>query len=191
MDQSMEDRLAISRLRQGDLNGLETLVGRYQVRAVHAAYLILFDRMLAEEVVQAAFVKAAQRIHQYDDRRPFGPWFSRIVVNDALKLAKKQDRTVSLDEQLDESAIKVANWLVDPNPGPEQLLEQKEVLQVILRAIQSLPPGQRTVIVMKHLLDMRMSEMSQQTGRPLSTIKWWLRDARRRLRGLLEPARGN
>jgi RNA polymerase sigma factor (sigma-70 family) len=80
----MKDQIAISRLKQGDLNGLETLVSRYQARAVHAAYLIVHDRPLAEDVVQMAFVKVAERIHQFDEQRPFSPWFFRIVVNDAL-----------------------------------------------------------------------------------------------------------
>ena len=186
----MEDQIAISLLKQGDLNGLETLVSRYQVQAVRAAYLILYDRSLAEDVVQTAFVEAAQRIHQFDDGRPFGPWFSRIVVNDALKIAKKQKRSVSLDKHLDDSTVQLAKWLADPDPNPEQLVEQKETRQVILKAIQSLPPGQRAVIVMKYFYDMRMSDMSTKTGRPLSTIKWWLRDARKRLRALMEPTKG-
>ncbi|UCF61402.1 MAG: RNA polymerase sigma factor [Anaerolineaceae bacterium] len=185
----MEDQIAISRLKQGDLNGLETLVCRYQVQAVRAAYLILQDRSLAEDVAQTAFVKAAQRIHQFDDGRPFGAWFFRIVVNDALKLSKKHERNVSLDEHLDVSTVKLAMWLADPDPNPEQLVEQKETRQIILKAIQSLPPGQRAVVVMKYFFDMRMSDMSVRTGRPLSTIKWWLRDARRRLRGLMEPTK--
>lgn len=184
----MNDEIAISRLKNGDLNGLETLVNNYQVQAVHAAYLILFDRPLAEDVVQTAFVKAAKRIHQFDAGRPFGPWFYRIVVNDALKLAKKQKNSVSLDEELDETTMQFAKWLADPNP--EQLVVQKETSQIILKAIQSLPPGQRAVIVMKYFFDMRMSEMSTKMGRPLSTIKWWLRDARKRLQALMEPTKG-
>ena len=186
----MEDQIAISRLKQGDLNGLETLINRYQVKAVHAAYLILYDRSLAEDVVQSAFVKVAQRIHQFDNRRPFGAWFFRIVVNDALKLTQKEEHIVSLDEHLDDSVAQLAKWLADPNPNPEQLVEQKETRQVILKAIQSLPPGQRAVIVMKYFFDMRMSDMSTETGHPLSTIKWWLRDARNRLRGLMETNKG-
>ncbi|NIS81016.1 MAG: sigma-70 family RNA polymerase sigma factor [Anaerolineales bacterium] len=185
----MEDQIVISRIKQGDLNALENLVSRYQVQAVHAAYLILYDRSLAEDVVQTAFVKAAQRIHQFDDGRPFWPWFFRIVVNDALKLTKMQQRSISLDEHLEDSTVQLAKWLADPDPNPEQLLEQKETRQVILKAIQSLPPGQRAVIVMKYFFDMRMSDMSVKTGRPLSTIKWWLRDARKRLRGLMEPTK--
>ncbi|HUM72558.1 MAG TPA: sigma factor, partial [Chloroflexota bacterium] len=75
----MEDRIAISRLKQGDLNGLETLVKRYQATAVHAAYLILYDRALAEDVAQAAFVKTAERIQQFDETRPLAPWLYRMV----------------------------------------------------------------------------------------------------------------
>lgn len=186
MDPCMSDQIAVSRLKQSDLNGLETLVSRYQAQAVRAAYLILFDRSLAEDIVQAAFVKAARRIHQFDAERPFGPWFYRIVVNDALKLANRQKNSVSLDEQMDESTIQFAEWLADPNP--EQLVVRNETRQVILRAIHSLPPGQRAVIVMKYYFDMPMSEMATKTGRPLSTIKWWLRDARERLQALLEAA---
>jgi len=186
----MEDENAISRLKQGDLNGLETLVNHYQAKAVHAAYLILYDRPMAEDVVQTAFVKVAERIHQFDDERPFAPWFFRIVANDALKLAKKQKRNLSLDEQLDEPTVQIAKWLTDPDPHPEQLLEQNETRQFILKAIQSLPPGQRAAIVMRYFLDMSTLEMSTKMARPLSTVKWWLRDGRKRLRSLMSAPRG-
>ena len=181
----MEDRIAISRIKQGDLNGLETLVNHYQVQAVHTAYMIVYDRALAEDVAQAAFVKAADHIHQFDEERPFAPWFFRIVVNDALKLARMRARNISLDEQLDEPTAQLAEWLTDPELKPEQFLEQKETRESILKAIQSLPPEQRAVVVMRYYLEMSEADMSAKMERPLSTIKWWLRDARKRLYDLV------
>ena len=186
----MEDQIAVSRLKQGDLNGLESLVNRYQVQAVHAAYMIVFDHGLAEDVTQTAFVKVAERIHQFDENRPFAPWFFRIVVNDALKIAKKQKRSISLDEQLNETSAHLAMLLVDPRPLPEQWLEEKQTRENILKAIQSLPPDQRAVIVMQYFLDMSEKDMSTKMERPLSTIKWWLRDARKRLRSLMDTPQG-
>jgi RNA polymerase sigma-70 factor (ECF subfamily) len=183
----MEEQTAISRLKQGDLIGLESLVNRYQTKAVHAAYLIVSERSLAEDIVQTAFVKVAERIQQFEDGRPFAPWFFRIVVNDALKLAEKQKRSVSLEGQLDAPTAQLAKMLADPHPRPEQFVEQKEMRQNILKAIQSLPPDQRAAIVMFYFLELSMADMSVKTGRPLSTIKWWLRDARKRLRGLISP----
>lgn len=187
----MEDRIAVPRLKQGDLTGLESLVNRYQAQAVHAAYLIVYDRALAEDVVHTAFVKVAERIHQFDEERPFAPWFFRIVANDALKAAKKQMRTISLEEQLDEPTTQFAQWLVEPSAHPEQLLEEKETRQMILHAIQSLPPEQRVIIVMRYFLDMSEADMSTKMDRPLSTIKWWLRDARKRLYDLMRPQGGS
>jgi len=183
----MEDRIAISRLKQGDLSAVEPLVKRYQVQAVHAAYAILHDQALAEDVVQSAFVKVVERIRQFDEERPFAPWLFRIVVNDAVKTAKKKKRIISLDEQLDQPTAQLAKWLISPEPKPEQLLEEKEVRQTILKAMQHLTPEQRAVIVMRYFLEMSEVDMSVEMDRPLSTIKWWLRDARKRLRSLIGP----
>src|SRR5262245_48856826 len=173
----MEEHTIISRIQRGDLSGLEKLVNLYQARAVHAAYLIVYDRALAEDIAQAAFVKVVEGIQQFDNRRPFAPWFFRIVINDALKIAKKQKSKVSLDD-LDEPTAQLAVWLIDPGLSPEQVFEQNESSQIILRAIESLPPDQRAVIVMRYYLDMSEADMSARLDRPLSTIKWWLRDAR-------------
>lgn len=184
----MEDRIAISRIKQGHLDSLEHLVDRYQAQAVQAAYLILYDRALAEDVAQSAFVKAAERIHQFDEERPFAPWFFRIVVNDALKLARRMKRNILLDD-LEEDASHLATLLADPSPQPEQWLEAKQVREHILQAVQSLPPEQRAVVVMRYFLDLSEADMSAKMDRPLSTIKWWLRDARQRLRELMETTR--
>jgi len=182
----MEDRTAISRIKQGDLSAVEPLVKQYQVQAMHAAYAILQDKALAEDVAQSAFVKVVERIHQFDEERPFSPWFFRIVINDAVKAAKKQKRSISLDEQLDQSAVRLAEWLVQPDLGPEQFVEEKEARESILKALGHLPPEQRAVIVMRYFLELSEADMSAQMDRPLSTIKWWLRDARKRLRNLLD-----
>jgi RNA polymerase sigma-70 factor (ECF subfamily) len=186
----MEDRIAISRIKQGDLNGLEVLVNRYQVRAVHAAYLLLYDLALAEDIVQTAFVKVAERVHQFDERRPFAPWFFRIVVNDAIKAAKKSKRNISLDEQLDGPTVKLAAQLVEPSLQPSQMMEEKQTRQMILNAIKSLTPEQRAVVVMRYYLDMSEAELSMKMDRPLSTVKWWLREARKRLRNLIGSSQG-
>jgi RNA polymerase sigma-70 factor (ECF subfamily) len=186
----MDDRIAISRIKQGDLNGLDTLVNRYQTRAVHAAYLVVYDRALAEDIAQSAFVKMVERIHQFDEERPFAPWFFRIVLNDSIKAARRRRQFVSLDQTEDDVVRKLAVWLTDPAPSPWQRMEQKETQQLVLRAIQSLSPEQRAVVVMRYFLEMSEADMSTEMNRPLSTIKWWLREARKHLRQRLGSSHG-
>ena len=88
----MEEREAIERLKRGDIGGLEALVKRHQVEAIRAAYLIVRDRALAEDIVQGAFLRAYERIGRFDADRPFGPWFMKVVANDALKAARKREQ---------------------------------------------------------------------------------------------------
>lgn len=186
----MDDPTAITRIKQGDLTGLEDLVERYQARAVHAAYLVVNDLALAEDVVQAAFIKAAEHIQQFDETRPFEPWFYRIVINDALKAARTQQRTVPLENDPDkEPEARIARVLKAPELPPELQIEQDELRQCILQAVHSLPPEQRAVITMRYFLNLSQADMSARLNRPLSTIKWWLHAARMRLRSLLDDLR--
>jgi RNA polymerase sigma-70 factor (ECF subfamily) len=186
----MDDQTAVTRIKQGDLDSLESLVERYQARAVQAAYLILSDLPLAEDVAQAAFIKAAERIRQFDETRPFAPWFLRIVVNDALKTAQRQKRTVLLEDNPgDGPPARIARYLTAPDAPPHEQIEQDELRQSILAAVRSLPPEQRAVITMRYFLDLSEADMSARLGRPPSTIKWWLREARKRLRSLLDGSR--
>ena len=181
----MDEKLAITRLKRGDLKGLEFLVQQYQVQAVHTAYLITGDHFLAEEIVQAVFLKLARKIDQFDIQYSFRPWFFRIVVNDAIKAAKRQRRHVPLDT-LSESAL---NWLNETSQRPEALTETRETREAVWNAIQSLSPEQRAVIVQRHFLEMNESEMVKELQRPPSTIKWWLYTARERLREILASYR--
>lgn len=83
----MEEREAVARLKRGDIGGLEVLVARYQVQAVQAAYLIVGDYALAEDVAQAAFLRAYERIASFGSARSFGPWFMRLAINRAISVA--------------------------------------------------------------------------------------------------------
>lgn len=182
----MEECKAIERLRRGDVGGLEFLVSQYQVRAVRAAYLITRDLLLAQDVVQAAFLKAYERIDQFDPDRPFGPWFLTSVVRDAIKAATKRSRLVSLDESVDDVSP-AAPSLTDGRPGPEAQWEQAETAAEVWAALQQLAPNQRAAIVSRYFLGLSEAEMAATLVCSPSTIKWRLYAARERLRVLLRP----
>ncbi len=188
----MNEGEAISRLKRGDINGLETLVRQHQVRAVRTAYLITQDRALAEDIVQAAFLRAYQRIQQFDSARPFAPWFMRSVVNAAIQAARDREHQDSLDEivQRNESDFTFADLIPDAAPGLDELAEQAEVRQAVWAALQKLPPDQRAAVVLRYYLGLGEDEMSDQMHVPPGTIKWRLHAARKQLRGWLDAFRG-
>jgi RNA polymerase sigma-70 factor, ECF subfamily len=181
----MDEIKAVKQIKQGDLTGLEDLVRQYQVKAVHTAFLITGDLAAAEDVVQTVFLRLPQVIYQFDNQRLFSPWFFRIVVNAAVKEAKRQNRSVSLGEENEANR----NWLLDTTPRPEEWLDKEELRREVWNAIQLLSPEQRAVIVQRHFLEMSEAEMAAHLQRPPSTIKWWLHIARERLKILLSAYR--
>lgn len=184
----MEDQTAISLVKQGNLKGLEELVMRYQRQAVHSAYLILQDRNLAEEVAQNAFLKVYEKIHQFSDGKPFQPWLMKIIIHDAIKVAHAQKRWVSLDAADDPESAALAFKLIDPHPLPEQQLEIKQDRESIRNALNLLTPEQRASVMMRYYLELSESQIARELNRPISTIKWLLRAARRRISLILQPA---
>lgn len=181
----MDELEAISRLKQGDIAGLELFVRRYQVQALRVACLVTRDRSLAEDVVQDAFVRAYQRIGQFDSERPFGPWFLRSVVNAALKAASRAKRGVSLEGELQSGDVLPLRSLRDADIEPEAMLERAETLREVRDAIDRLSPNQRAAIVLRYYLGLTESEMADQLGCPRGTVKRRLFEARERLKSLL------
>ncbi|PKO05319.1 MAG: RNA polymerase subunit sigma-24 [Chloroflexi bacterium HGW-Chloroflexi-3] len=173
----MDEQSAIKQLKQGDIQGLKTLVEIYEVRAVHAVVLIVGDRGQAEDIVQNAFIRIFERIEQYDTKRPFGPWFFRIVVNDALKTTSKQKRLTSLDTDNVGHNIQIR----DPLILPEQRFEVQELKQQIWLLVQQLPPNQSAAIVLRYYLELPERDIAEFLHSPVGTVKWWLHSAKKSL----------
>lgn len=180
---------AVLRLRQGDITGLAVLVETYQTRALRAAYLMTQDRHAAEDIVQTAFVRVYERIDQFDTSRPFAPWFLRGVVYDALAVARKQARHISLEATPDGDAAALIDSLRDGTPTPEFVAEADELRQAVRVALNALTPEQRAAVVLRYYLGLSEAEMSAELDTPAGTVKWRLHAARKHLRALLYPFR--
>jgi RNA polymerase sigma-70 factor, ECF subfamily len=183
----LDEAQAIAQLKRGDINGLEFLVRRHQLRAVRAAYLITQDRWLAEDIVQTAFLRVYERIHQFDSSRPFAPWFLRIVVNDATKAVTRKAHPISLSATDGAVDSDLAELIADASVGPEQSIEAAEFEQAVQQALEKLNPEQRAAVVLRYYLDFSEHEMVCALGSPAGTIKWRLHTARQQLRRLLFP----
>ena len=174
------DRTSITRLKNGDIGGLAALVEAYQVQAVRTAYLIVRDRQLAEDITQSAFIRAYERIGQFDSNAPFGPWFLRSVANDAIKAVERVRRTRSLDTDVEDDAPAIV--LVDRSPGPEALLEQAEDASAVWALLGRLPAPQRAVTVLRYFVGLSDAEIADQLATPPATVRWRLFAARAKLR---------
>lgn len=181
----MTEDEAIHCLKQGDIRGLEPLVRRYQTEAIRAAFLITRDAARAEDIVQNAFLRVFERIDQFDARRPFAPWFFRIVTNMALKAVRCSRLPLSLERHRDD--FDPLQELLPDDTGPERRLSNQEFRKRVWIALGKLTPKQRAVIVFRYYLEMGEAEIAEELDVPTGTVKSRLYAARERLRQLLSP----
>jgi RNA polymerase sigma-70 factor, ECF subfamily len=164
----MEERGAVERLKRGEIGGLEFLVRRYYTRAVRTAYLIVRNRASAEDITQDAFVRAYEKIGQFEEGRPFGPWFMRIVINGAVEAVRRSGRAASQEVGGAEEALA---RLADPGTGSHERAAAGEVRRRVWRALEELPPAQRAAIVQRYYLGMSEAEMAERGEAPPGTTR--------------------
>ncbi len=177
----VRDRDEASLVRQarlGSADAVEALVRRHWDSAHRAAFLIVHDAAAAEDIAQEAMLAAVRSIDGFDRRRPFRPWLHRIVVNRSLDWLRHRARRpeVSVDAAGGPGAL--------PEPGAESAPDA--LSDELMRALAALDADERALIVMRHLLGYRSSELARMLGMPAGTVRTRLARALTRLRGLLE-----
>ena len=146
--------------QRGSAEAFAELFRRHWPRAHRAAWLVVHDATAAEDVAQEAFLSAVRSLDRFDRRRPFGPWLHRIVVNRAIDYARARELRREV------AGVEYEMAAPDAADAPSE---------DVLAALAALPPEQRAVIVMRHLLGFTPGEIAKSLGLPRGTVNSRLR----------------
>jgi RNA polymerase sigma-70 factor, ECF subfamily len=174
----------VVRAQGGDASAFTELVSRYERRIFRLAKNITQSDEDAEDVLQESFLKAYQHLGGFQGQSKFYTWIVRIAVNEALmKLRKrKTDRTVSLDETIDTGEENVVREIAVWEDNPEQRYSQREIREVLDKAILSLRPTFRAVFVLRDVEDLSTEETAAVLDLSVPAVKSRLLRARLQLR---------
>jgi RNA polymerase sigma-70 factor, ECF subfamily len=175
------DQALVERFRKGDREAFTELVVRYQRPIYNAAFWILRSADDARDIAQAVFLKVAEHLDEYDSQRRFFSWIYRIAVNESLNLLRRNGHEEALDEDIDLPESDSAN--------PETRARAAERTRDIERALLSMSPADRTVLVLRHFSECSYQEIAQILDIDEKTVKSRLFEARNRLRNLLQDYR--
>ena len=181
----VSDELAlVQSAKGGDVSAFEGLVKRYDRNVFRIAQHITQNREDAEDVVQDAFLKAYTNLNQFQGQSKFYTWLVRIAVNEALmKLRRRRpERMVSLDEDVKTEEDSVPREVADWSPNPEQQYTQAELREILSKTIQGLPPGFRTVFVLRDVEGLSTEETAAALELSVPAVKSRLLRARLQLR---------
>lgn len=179
VDQS-EVRL-VDQAAAGDPEARRALFERHREVAYRVAVRITGRPEDAMDVVQDSFIRAFQRLDDFQREANFRTWLLRIVSNRALDVlrARKVRLAIPLDGGDEDTGPTVVADPSDTHPGRQ--MDRMELAERLRRAIDALPPDQRAVFAMYATGEMTYEQIAGALGIPIGTVMSRLYHARRRL----------
>lgn len=173
---AVSDARLVEDARRGDTDGFGQLVLRYERRVVRVIRRFMPDDQMAQDLTQEAFLRAFERLEQFDPSRRFGPWLFRIAVNltyDHLRRMKRRGKWALFSESTQERT---------PDPAAADPRLQLDLSQEVQTVLADVPEAYRTVLILRDLEGFSTSEVAAVTERSEATIRWRLAEARRMFR---------
>jgi RNA polymerase sigma-70 factor, ECF subfamily len=178
------DLALVEKVRAGDVASYDKLVRKYERQLFRIAQHITQNREDAEDVMQDAFVKAFEKLDQFQGNSKFYTWLVRIAVNESLMRLRKRrtGKLVSMDEDVQTEEGSVPRDFADWAPNPEDNYSQAELAEILRKTIQGLPPGFRVVFVLRDVDGLSTEETAESLGLSIPAVKSRLLRARLQLR---------
>lgn len=184
-----DNTLALA-LQSGDESAYDELVRRHQKRVYAVAYRLTGNREDALDVAQDALLKAYQKIDAWKPTGGFLPWLLRLTANQAIDYLRRRKRR--REEQFDNTHHEDRDAdIVEPvQENTPMALDAKEIDARVQKALPLLSPAQRTVFVLRHYQGLALSEIAEQMGCTVGSVKVHLFRALKKLRQELKDFEG-
>jgi len=178
------------RVRDDDPAAFGELVGRFQHRLVAVMNHLVGSTHEAEDLAQEVFLRVYRIRKKYRPKAKFSTWLFTIANNLALNALRDRKRRPTLPLEVRESGFHgprpAENAAPDLGMTPSHGLRQKELADVIRRALDGLNERQRVAIVLNKFEDMNYAEIADVMGLSTKAVKSLLSRARTRLREALQ-----
>lgn len=186
----LKDEDVVARVLAGETALFEILMRRYNQRLYRVSRVILRDDAEAEDVMQDAYVRAYEHLHQFAGKAAFSTWLTRIAIHEALARKRRRGRHEELDaltQNGDSMSI-----LKSSSPSPEEGTATTQMRELLEQAIEHLPEAYRTVVVMREVEEMSVADTASSLGVTEAVVKTRLHRAHAMLRkDLYSRARGS
>jgi len=179
----------IARAIENDPAAVRLIMQRNNRRLYRIARSVLRDDGEAEDVVQEAYGRAFTHLREFRGASSIGTWLTRIVLNEALGRLRRRHETVdweSIENQRSARAQIIPFHFESAQPDPERTMAQREINEILERAIDDLPDAFRLVLVARAVEGMSIEDTAELLGIRPETVKTRLHRARALLRAKLE-----
>jgi RNA polymerase sigma factor (sigma-70 family) len=175
---TISDEEVVNKILGGEIALFETLMRKYNERLYRISVSIVGDGDSAEDIMQTAYINAYRQLGNFEGRSSFGTWLTRILINESLLYKKREQRKQQL--------VMETRFTESHNETPLSGLLNKELKDILEKAVARLPEKYRVVFVMREVQGMSTDETMEALELGESNVKMRLIRAKEMLRDSLQ-----
>lgn len=154
--------LAIEACQAGELGRFDDLYQLYAEKIYKFIYFKTFHRETAEDLTSDVFMKAMERINQFDQSKGmFSAWLYRVARNTVIDHYRTTRQTEDIED----------GWDLSSSTNIEYEVEMDVAIEKVQEALKSLKPEQREVVIMRLWDGLSHQEIAEILGMTESNTK--------------------
>ena len=185
----MSEQKFINQLKQRNQNAFGQLLDNYEQKVFGTCISFIPNKEDAEDVAQEVFIEVFKSIHKFKGNSKLSTWIYKITTNKCLEFIRKKNskkRFGFMQTILgNEIPLDKTGYFTEFN-HPGILLENKEKLAIIFKAIHRLPESQRVVFTLAKIDGKSYQEIVEITGKSLASAESLMFRAKKGLQEKLE-----
>lgn len=178
--ESLTDLEMIAQVREGNRQAFQLIVEKYEQQIARTVIGMLGNCQEAEDVGQEVFIRFYRSLAKFKGEASLGTYLTRIAINLSLNSIKKQKRR-NLFRSTDSEIYKL------DIPDNELSSEQKDIQELVQKAILQLPKEFRSIVVLRMIEGYSTKEVAEILSIPMGTVLSRLSRAQKKLKIILEP----
>jgi len=185
-DDHADEADLVAKSRGGDTQAFDRLITLHRDRVYMIANHILRNNDDALDVAQETFLRAWKNLSRFDGSASLGSWLSRIATNASIDLIRRRQVRPQTEFESAPMSIDAASRTTPAQPAkPGDSIDRTEIRERFARALGTLSPEHRAVVVLKEVEDLSYQEIADSVGCSIGTVMSRLFYARKKLQNEL------
>lgn len=185
---NLQEASLIEESKAGNTDSFELLIAQHQKKVFNLAYRVLGNMEDANDVAQEALIKAYKGIKNFKGKSSFSTWLYTIVNNTCIDFIRKnrKNNVIYLDKEYETEKGSYKMELSSNEDAPEEILEKKEVQNLVRQSINELSDDHKKVIILRDIQGFSYKEIAQILNCSEGTVKSRISRARENLKIIIE-----
>jgi len=163
----------IKKAKKGDKGSFGKLVKMHQRSILYLTYDLVGNYEDAKDLAQEVFIRAFEKLNQFEERSLFSTWLNRITVNLATDFHRKNKKKLNqtIEDNFDEIHHNEILEGFNQQDSPEKAIEFNENRNLLEQAINRLSANQRAAITLKYFHQNSTKEIAEIMGCAENTVR--------------------